>query len=106
MTGDRPNAARAPGQPEDARATAAGSARRAATGSGGSRDMPPGRDAGGRGRTDREGRGNDRAGGDPGARARHDARDLTGGAPTAAIILDGACYTLRITRSGKLLLTK
>ena len=36
----------------------------------------------------------------------HDARDLTGGANIALILLDGVAYTLRITRQGKLLLTK
>jgi hemin uptake protein HemP len=36
----------------------------------------------------------------------HDARTLTGGGPTAAIVLDGQGYLLRITRSGKLILTK
>lgn len=37
---------------------------------------------------------------------RHDARDLTGPDSTARIMLDGTTYTLRITRSGKLILTK
>jgi hemin uptake protein HemP len=36
----------------------------------------------------------------------HDARRLTGGGALAAILLDGQCYTLRITRAGKLILTK
>ncbi|MFO7770507.1 hemin uptake protein HemP [Roseovarius gahaiensis] len=36
----------------------------------------------------------------------HDARDLTQGGTTANIILDGKIYTLRITRAGKLILTK
>ncbi|MBL3569971.1 hemin uptake protein HemP [Rhodovulum visakhapatnamense] len=36
----------------------------------------------------------------------HDARLLTGGATTTAIVLDGAAYILRITRAGKLILTK
>jgi len=36
----------------------------------------------------------------------HDARTLTGGAQTARIVLDGQCYILRITRAGKLILTK
>ncbi|MCO8146761.1 hemin uptake protein HemP [Rhodovulum tesquicola] len=36
----------------------------------------------------------------------HEARILTGGGTTAMIVLDGACYTLRITRAGKLILTK
>ncbi|HKL54506.1 MAG TPA: hemin uptake protein HemP [Roseovarius sp.] len=38
--------------------------------------------------------------------ACHDARTLTGGANTALILLDGQVYTLRITRAGKLILTK
>lgn len=36
----------------------------------------------------------------------HDARDLTGGGAMANILLDGQVYTLRITRAGKLILTK
>ncbi|MBZ4022285.1 hypothetical protein CKO11_07420 [Rhodobacter sp. TJ_12] len=36
----------------------------------------------------------------------HDARDLTGGGNLAQIGLDGQIYTLRITRQGKLILTK
>ncbi|WP_207901922.1 hemin uptake protein HemP [Rhodovulum euryhalinum] len=36
----------------------------------------------------------------------HDARILTGGGTTAVIVLDGSAYTLRITRAGKLILTK
>lgn len=36
----------------------------------------------------------------------HDARILTGGGLTAVIVLDGVAYTLRITRAGKLILTK
>lgn len=36
----------------------------------------------------------------------HDARLLTGTAGSARIVLDGAVYTLRITRQGKLILTK
>jgi hemin uptake protein HemP len=36
----------------------------------------------------------------------HDARDLTGAAGQACIVLDGQSYTLRITRAGKLILTK
>lgn len=36
----------------------------------------------------------------------HDARDLTGPAGQARILLDGQAYTLRITRAGKLILTK
>lgn len=38
--------------------------------------------------------------------ALHDARDLTQGGATAQIVLDGKVYTLRITRQGKLILTK
>ena len=36
----------------------------------------------------------------------HAARDLTGGGSQAQIELDGQIYTLRITRAGKLILTK
>ncbi len=36
----------------------------------------------------------------------HDARSLTGGEGTAFIVLDEKTYTLRITRAGKLILTK
>ena len=36
----------------------------------------------------------------------HDARDLTGPAGEARITLDGQTYTPRITRAGKLILTK
>ncbi|PWR03590.1 hemin uptake protein HemP [Meridianimarinicoccus roseus] len=36
----------------------------------------------------------------------HDARRLTGPDRTARIVLDGQVYTLRITRAGKLILTK
>jgi hemin uptake protein HemP len=36
----------------------------------------------------------------------HDARRLTGDEGTAFIMLDGKTYTLRITRAGKLILTK
>lgn len=36
----------------------------------------------------------------------HDARILTAGGTTAVIVLDGTAYTLRITRAGKLILTK
>lgn len=43
---------------------------------------------------------------DPVAPPVHDARDLTDGAQTACIMLDGMAYTLRITRAGKLILTK
>jgi hemin uptake protein HemP len=34
------------------------------------------------------------------------ARDLTEGGDLARIVLDGQVYTLRITRAGKLILTK
>lgn len=37
---------------------------------------------------------------------RHDARDLTDAAGRAVIVLDGQTYFLRITRAGKLILTK
>lgn len=36
----------------------------------------------------------------------HDARDLTNGGKQANIQLDDKIYTLRITRAGKLILTK
>jgi hemin uptake protein HemP len=36
----------------------------------------------------------------------HDARSLTEGGTAAQIALDGKTYTLRITRAGKLILTK
>jgi hemin uptake protein HemP len=36
----------------------------------------------------------------------HDARRLTGPQGTATILLDGQSYVLRITRAGKLILTK
>jgi hemin uptake protein HemP len=36
----------------------------------------------------------------------HDARDLTGGTDRARIVLDGKVYDLRITKAGKLILTK
>lgn len=36
----------------------------------------------------------------------HDARDLTQGGALAQIALNGQVYTLRITRAGKLILTK
>ncbi len=36
----------------------------------------------------------------------HDARALTSGAAQADIMLDGVRYVLRITRQGKLILTK
>lgn len=37
---------------------------------------------------------------------QYDARKLIGEGLTASITLDGQIYTLRITRSGKLILTK
>lgn len=37
---------------------------------------------------------------------QHDARALIGRGQTAQITLDGMVYTLRITRAGKLILTK
>ncbi len=36
----------------------------------------------------------------------HEARVLTEGGSMARILLDGQVYTLRITRAGKLILTK
>ncbi|WP_316013343.1 hemin uptake protein HemP [Roseobacter sp. HKCCA0434] len=36
----------------------------------------------------------------------HDARSLTGPDGIAHIVLDGKIYTLRITRQGKLILTR
>ena len=36
----------------------------------------------------------------------HRAKDLTGGGALAQILLDGKVYALRITRAGKLILTK
>ncbi len=36
----------------------------------------------------------------------HNARELTQGGDTALIVLDDQTYTLRITRQGKLILTK
>nr|WP_076649982.1 hemin uptake protein HemP [Pontibaca methylaminivorans] len=36
----------------------------------------------------------------------HDARELTRGGDTAELVLDGKPYMLRITRAGKLILTK
>ena len=36
----------------------------------------------------------------------YDARLMTSAAGTARIVLDGAVYSLRITRQGKLILTK
>ena len=36
----------------------------------------------------------------------HQARELTGGGVQAQIALEGQVYTLRITRAGKLILTK
>ncbi len=39
-------------------------------------------------------------------RPEHDARALTAGGVEARILLDGTPYVLRITRLGKLILTK
>jgi hemin uptake protein HemP len=36
----------------------------------------------------------------------HDAEDLTAGGAVARIVLHGQVYSLRITRAGKLILTK
>ncbi len=36
----------------------------------------------------------------------YDARDLVGAGTQATILLDGQAYTLRVTRAGKLILTK
>jgi hypothetical protein len=36
----------------------------------------------------------------------HDARALTEGGSLARLVLDGQIYALRITRAGKLILTK
>lgn len=36
----------------------------------------------------------------------HDALHLTAGGPVARILLNGQVYALRITRAGKLILTK
>lgn len=43
---------------------------------------------------------------DPPAVPLYDARALIQGAQMARIVLDGQTYTLRITRAGKLILTK
>jgi len=43
---------------------------------------------------------------DGGGECCHDARVLTEGGKTATIVLDGQSYVLRITRAGKLILTK
>jgi hemin uptake protein HemP len=43
---------------------------------------------------------------DPPPSPRHDARALTAGGRAAEIALDGRTYTLRITRAGKLILTR
>lgn len=42
----------------------------------------------------------------PQTTAIYDARKLTGPEDTALIVLDDKTYTLRITRAGKLILTK
>lgn len=39
-------------------------------------------------------------------RPSHDVRDLTQGGGEARLLLDGTAYLLRITRQGKLILTK
>lgn len=44
--------------------------------------------------------------GAPATGPRFDARRMTGRGSTAEIVLDGKVYTLRITRAGKLILTK
>ncbi len=36
----------------------------------------------------------------------YDARDLVGPGTQATLLLDGQAYTLRVTRAGKLILTK
>ncbi|MGR3434501.1 MAG: hemin uptake protein HemP [Shimia sp.] len=36
----------------------------------------------------------------------YDAREMLGASPTGRIVLDGQVYVLRITRAGKLILTK
>lgn len=51
-------------------------------------------------------RGCDRRRVTPPDRLTFDARDITGAAGLADLILDGQVYTLRITKQGKLLLTK
>ncbi|MFS4438293.1 hemin uptake protein HemP [Paracoccaceae bacterium GXU_MW_L88] len=43
---------------------------------------------------------------EPQALPSYDARELTAGGPLANIELDDKTYTLRITRQGKLILTK
>ena len=43
---------------------------------------------------------------EPEPRPTHDARSLTAGQAEAEILLDGMRYVLRITRQGKLILTK
>lgn len=42
----------------------------------------------------------------PEAIPSHRAEQLTAGGPTATILHEGQAYTLRITRTGKLILTK
>lgn len=46
------------------------------------------------------------AAGDADQYPHYDARDLTKGQGQARIVLDDKTYTLRITRAGKLILTK
>jgi hemin uptake protein HemP len=48
----------------------------------------------------------DRRGQRTNERPEHDARTLTEGGAEARIVLDGMTYVLRITRLGKLILTK
>lgn len=43
---------------------------------------------------------------EPPVQPRHSAQELTKGGDTAHILLNGQTYTLRITRAGKLILTK
>jgi hemin uptake protein HemP len=43
---------------------------------------------------------------EPAPLAAFDARALTGPRGLAHLVLDDQCYTLRITRAGKLILTK
>ena len=52
------------------------------------------------------GQGPDAAQGPDIAPPLHDARALTEGGSLVRIVLDGVTYTLRITRNGKLILTK
>jgi hemin uptake protein HemP len=47
-----------------------------------------------------------RSGDRPVDQATYDARDLIPDGVKAVVVLDGEAYTLRITRAGKLILTK